>query len=80
MNMLIQSQVEFELTDEQLANISGGLDHDDHHGHWGGDDDDHHGHWGGDDDHHHGHWGHCHPHWVWNRWLHRWEWVPGCER
>lgn len=57
MNTLIRSQVEFELTDKQLANISGGFDHDDH-------DDDHRDR--GDDDDRRGRWGHCHPHWVWN--------------
>lgn len=72
MNTIIQSQVEFELTDEQLANISGGFDHDDHH-------DDYHRDRGDDDD-RRGRWGHCHPHWVWNQWRRRWEWVPGCWR
>jgi bacteriocin-like protein len=71
MNMLIQSQVEFELTDEQLANISGGLDRDDHEHH----EPDHDRRGWGDDD-HRGRWGHHHGHWVWNRWRHQWEWVP----
>jgi bacteriocin-like protein len=30
MNILIQPQIELELTDEQLANVSGGSDRDDH--------------------------------------------------
>ena len=44
MNTLIQPQIEIELTDEQLANVSGGFghgreEHEHGRGHWGDDDD-----------------------------------------
>ena len=32
MNILIQPQIELELTDEQLASVSGGFDRDDYRG------------------------------------------------
>jgi bacteriocin-like protein len=39
MNTHIQPQIEIELTDEQLANVSGGFGHEHGRGHWGDDDD-----------------------------------------
>jgi hypothetical protein len=78
MNIPVQVQSEMELTDEQLANIAGGLGHEGHEGvgHEGVGHDDHRG-WGDHDDHRGwGHHGHHRGHWVWNQWRHQWVWVP----
>lgn len=81
MNTLIQPQREIELTDEQLASISGGIGHDrEEHEHdrgrWGDNDGRRGNRWDDDDRRGRG-WGdHWHRgHWAWNPWRHEWVWV-----
>jgi len=78
MNTLIQPQIELELTDEQLASISGGIghEHEEHdRGRMGDDDDRRENHWDDDDRHGWGNHWHHRGHWAWNRWRHEWVWV-----